>query len=685
MSMRYPGGLIASSPVNAAYPSGVWTQAQTQPYAAQNVWMRDQFWPNTTLLLQGNGTNGAQNNTFLDSSTNNFTITRNGNTTQGSFTPYEANGYWSNYFDGATSTRLTFPSNTAFAFGTGAYTVEAWVYLTAHAATQTTVVDCGTNTGSFNFSILSTGALSLGVFGVGSVISSSGGAVSLNAWNHVAVVRQSTGSNATSLYVNGVSVATGTDSGNYTVTTTPAIGGLNSSGFTATGYISNVRIVKGTAVYTSAFTPSTSPLTAITNTSLLTCQSNRFIDNSTNAFAITVNGNTAVQAFQPFPGATTWSGSVLGGSGYFDGSGDWLSAPNNAAFAWGTGSLTVECWFYLTATAQYQVFLSTRTNAGVVGSFLGIETGTSQPVWYNNNASVALSSVSAALNTWNHVAFVRNGTTSTIYLNGVSVASGTDNNNYAAGNGNVGYDTQDNNWAFNGYISNLRAVKGSAVYTSTFTPPSAPLTAISNTSLLLNFTNAGIFDSAMMNNLETVGNAQVSTSVVKYGTGSMAFDGTGDYLTLHNLLTSNLGSGPFTVELWVYFNSASGTQFILSNYQSVTVGWGLGIASGNFAFWATGDAPDISTSVAAATGVWYHLAVSGQSGAIRLFLNGTQIGSTFTGTPALNSTATLRIGDGQGAASPLPFNGYIDDLRITKGAARYIGNFTPPVARMPGQ
>ncbi len=685
MSMRYPGGLIASSPVNAAYPSGVWTQAQTQPYAAQNVWMRDQFWPNTTLLLQGNGTNGAQNNTFLDSSTNNFTITRNGNTTQGSFTPYEANGYWSNYFDGATSTRLTFPSNTAFAFGTGAYTVEAWVYLTAHAATQTTVVDCGTNTGSFNFSILSTGALSLGVFGVGSVISSSGGAVSLNAWNHVAVVRQSTGSNATSLYVNGVSVATGTDSGNYTVTTTPAIGGLNSSGFTATGYISNVRIVKGTAVYTSAFTPSTSPLTAITNTSLLTCQSNRFIDNSTNAFAITVNGNTAVQAFQPFPGATTWSGSVLGGSGYFDGSGDWLSAPNNAAFAWGTGSLTVECWFYLTATAQYQVFLSTRTNAGVVGSFLGIETGTSQPVWYNNNASVALSSVSAALNTWNHVAFVRNGTTSTIYLNGVSVASGTDNNNYAAGNGNVGYDTQDNNWAFNGYISNLRAVKGSAVYTSTFTPPSAPLTAISNTSLLLNFTNAGIFDSAMMNNLETVGNAQVSTSVVKYGTGSMAFDGSGDYLTLHNVLTSNLGSGPFTVELWVYFNSASGTQFILSNYQSVTVGWGLGIASGNFAFWATGDTPDISTSVAAATGVWYHLAVSGQSGAIRLFLNGTQIGSTFTGTPALNSTATLRIGDGQGAASPLPFNGYIDDLRITKGAARYIGNFTPPVARMPGQ
>ena len=60
-----------------------------------------------------------------------------------------------------------------------------------------------------------------------------------------------------------------------------------------------------------------------------------------------------------------------------------------------------------------------------------------------------------------------------------------------------------------------------------------------------------------------------------------------------------------------------------------------------------------------------------------MFINGTQYGSTFTGTPALDSTATLRIGDGQGAASPQAFNGYIDDLRITKGYARYTANFTP--------
>ena len=102
MSFRYPAGLItASSPVNANYPSGVWTPRQALPYLQNNVWGQDPFFEQTVLLLHGDGTNGAQNNTFLDSSSNNFTITRNGNTTQGTFTPFSlAAGEWSNFFYG---------------------------------------------------------------------------------------------------------------------------------------------------------------------------------------------------------------------------------------------------------------------------------------------------------------------------------------------------------------------------------------------------------------------------------------------------------------------------------------------------------------------------------------------------------------------------------------------------------
>ncbi len=89
----------------------------------------DAYFNRVTLLLPGNGTNGAQNNTFLDSSTNNFSITRNGNTTQGTFSPFSQTG-WSNYFDGSSS--LSYAANADFNFGTGTFTVEGWAYITAN-------------------------------------------------------------------------------------------------------------------------------------------------------------------------------------------------------------------------------------------------------------------------------------------------------------------------------------------------------------------------------------------------------------------------------------------------------------------------------------------------------------------------------------------------------------------------
>jgi hypothetical protein len=651
--------------------------------------MRDQFWPNTTLLLQGNGTNGAQNNTFLDSSTNNFTITRNGNTTQGSFTPYEANGYWSNYFDGS-GDYLTAPySVTTTEWWTQDFTMEMWVYNNANAVSATNSlclqlahgIPLSTDT-YWSFGTNASGQVDFYYFNGSPNRVTSSTSAPLSSWNHIAMVYTHS-SGGIALYLNGTRVATATKSGTPQSSSGSTLNVGVAQATYYNGYISNLRILDGVAQYSGAtYTVPTAPLTAISGTAFLTCQSNRFIDNSTNAFTITRNGDTSVQAFQPFPGATTWSGSVLGGSGYFDGSGDWLSAPSNAAFAWGTGSLTVECWFYLTATAQYQVFLSTRTNAGVVGSFLGIETGTSQPVWYNNNALVLLSPVAAPLNAWNHVAFVRNGTTSTIYLNGVNVASGTDTNNYAASNGTVGYDTQDNNWAFNGYISNLRAVKGSAVYTSTFTPPSAPLTAITNTSLLLNFTNAGIFDSAMMNDLETVGNAQVSTSVVKYGTGSMYFDGSGDWLASPANPNVQFGTGDFTVEAWVYRNGSQ-AQFVglVGLSGAASAGWFLSFGASNVLTFGTASGTIITSSSALTNTAWVHVAVSRSGTSLRMFFDGVQVASATDSTSFTDNAYGVRVGGSSGYS----FNGYIDDLRITKGAARYITNFTPPIARLPAQ
>jgi len=161
--------------------------------------------------------------------------------------------------------------------------------------------------------------------------------VSNNAWHHIAVVRDS--STTIKLYADGVLKATQAILSGDIVgpSATLSIGGNSASATNegaSTGYISNVRITKGQALYTANFTPATTPLTTTSqsataaNVSLLTCQSSTFIDNSTNAFAITVNGNSIPATFAPFAATSTtgisYTTSVNGGSMYFDGTGDYL-------------------------------------------------------------------------------------------------------------------------------------------------------------------------------------------------------------------------------------------------------------------------------------------------------------------------------------------------------------------------
>lgn len=683
MAMRYPGGLIATSPVNAAYPSGVWTQSQTIPYTSQNVWQNDQYWRNTTLLLHGDGTNGAQNNTFLDSSSNNFSITRNGNTTQGAFTPYQQNGYWSNYFDGSSSV-LSFSNNTAFAFGTGSFTIEFWI--NAPLNNDKFILEGRNAIGTMH---ITTGGFSstagvLRYVGSSTIVSSN--VITDNTWHHCAIVRN--GSSAVTLYVDGVSVGTGTDSTNYTTTsgTFDGIAGRSGVGNYLTGYLSNFRIVKGTAVYTSAFTPSTAPLTAISGTSLLTCQSNRFVDNSSNAFAITVSGSPSVQAFQPFPGPTTWSASVLGGSGYFDGSGDFLNF-TGTNFNVGTGAFTLEGWIYM-SSYQYSGIVSSWNSAATgVGFFLGV-TNTGIPQFSVGDANTGnndtiLGPSALPLNTWVYLAATKSagsGGTMTLYVNGVSVATTTTARSVDRTATVIGRYYQDvNNYYLTGYMADVRVSNT----VRTITVPTAPFSSDANTSLLLNFTNGGIIDNAQKNDLETVGNAQVSTSVVKYGTGSMAFDGSGDYLVGRTTDLLSFNTGDFTVEMWVYPNSVAGNIVLIDTRSSGTdSGWAFYINSSSKLALFTSNADRITAGSALSASTWTHVVLARSGSTLAIYMNGVQ---SATATYSTTMTCPGRISVASGFDNAAPLNGYIDDLRITKGVARYTANFTPPIARMPNQ
>ena len=169
---------------------------------------------------------------------------------------------------------------------------------------------------------------------------------------------------------------------------------------------------------------------------------------------------------------------------------------NHADFNVGSGNFTMECWFYVNEYAgnYRRVFGKSSSSGANADTEYQVDINASnQPVSYvydaaDNGATYLTLQSSTAItdNKWHHVALVRNGTAFNLYLDGTSVANATssmtvNNDTHQFGIGRVGEYTGQ---IFNGWISNFRYVKGTAVYTSNFTPPTSPLTAITNTKLL---------------------------------------------------------------------------------------------------------------------------------------------------------------------------------------------------------
>lgn len=651
-----------------------------------------------TYLLTNQYNGGATNSGFKDSSQNIFPITRNGNTTQGTFTPYGSN--WSNYI--GVGNYLTTTATTGFNIS-GNFTIECWLFMTDTG--NNTFLSVGTPRANFWYAMgvdPTTNTLSFSVNTPGnwniSNTYTTTSSVPLARWTHIAAVKNGTNF---SMYINGVS-GYSTNSfaqptgGSGTVYVGTYFANTNNDASFFRGYMSNFRLVNGTAVYTSAFTPPIAPLTAITNTQLLTCQSNRFVDNSSNNGAIGLTGSPSVQRFSPFITTLPYSSTTIGGSAYFDGSGDSLTLANNAAFNLGANNFTIEAWVYVTATpggsGAVIVGKNSATYPGGYEFNLVVDTG--RTIFFGAYTSTLVSlqgTIVTSLNAWNHVAAVRSGSNWALFVNGVRDVTATSSGTVQTTSSSVYVgDYGGGGRNLTGYSSNIRLVNGSAVYNptvSTLTVPTAPLTAITNTSLLLSNTNAGIFDNAMMNDLETVGNAQVSTSVKKFGNGSMYFDGSGDYLLASDSPNTEFGSGDFTVECWAYYSSTSGTP-VLIDKRANTGGYSPFIfytTGGTLLFYSSsnGSSYDIANGVtigSVTTGTWYHVAASRSGSSIRLFLNGTLANTITSSASLVNNSDAWSIG---GTVGGNYLNGYIDDLRITKGYARYTANFTPPTAAFP--
>ena len=937
---------------------------QVQPSAADDT--GDDDFANVVLLLDGDGTSGDDNNTFTDSGSLGGTVTESGDVVQGSFSPYGDN--WSVYFENDTA---FMQSDTGIDVASSNFTIEMWVWVTANDMRFCSQ----NNTGSTNFFLgtNTSGNLAWDVPTGNDIYSTSasGGIMDyvlpLNQWVHVAAVREGTGSNQLKMYADGVLVAQGTDSSGHGTGRKINIAGGRGNNANYDGYISNFRFVVGSAVYTSAFTPPTAPLTNITNTKLLACQSNRFIDNSSTGDTFTLNLDTGlpkVTPFSPFKDDDARDITTDGGSANFN-QNDLLTIADNSALDV-SGAMTAEAWIYVNdfpdgnVGATGQGFVITRWvasgNQRSWGIFLGNNGQISFYVSNTGGASYTISSSATGAigqHQWHHIAISWDGSNQRLFIDGdlkvttantsgpFSTASapfcanalntnltgsnmdmyiadaryfpdkclytasfavptaplgnlaGTENtlNNveyenksfsvvsqetnpqgvrfksdgtkmYVVGNtgndvmqyslstawdvstasfdsvtlsvgsqdgtpnglafssdgtklyitGNVNnrifqydlstaWDLSTASYASKSLLTSTAAGSGpiepfmrsngtdfyyldndddtvyqytlstandisTASYASksvsvasqettptglTFSsdgtkmfvcgqvgddvnqytlstawdvstasfdnirfafntqainpagidlkPDGTKLYMISNAgdavyqynltssvtpTVLLNFQDAGIYDRTGINNLDTVGNAQIDTAVVKYGTGSIEFDGTGDGLSSPETTSFGFGSGDFTIEAWAYLTTNGVFNNIVSAGVDSANGYRLDISTSNnlrflayIGSWTT----VITGSTSLATGQWYHLAVTRNGNNFNLWVDGSSDATTVSNSGTIaDPTTKIEVGAVTTNSLNRSFNGYLDDVRVTKGIARYTSNFTAPTA-----
>jgi len=667
----------------------------------------------TSALITTAG-NAGVNNSFTDSSGNSHTVTSSGTgndtPTQNSFSPYRHGGY-STYFDG-TGDYLSATHHSSFDLGSDDFTIETWMYLTGYSNSYGGYYASGicgkdnNTTRSYTFSVSGTSNSHTGLYfnmftGGSPNTTQSTTSFNLHQWYHVAVSRES---GTLKLFVDGVVVQTNT-SANQTPTAgaQPFVVGAGSSysgyEYRFPGYLADFRFVKGTAVYIAAFTPPTERLTAITNTSLLTCHLPYIADGSTIGHTLTRYGDTKTQPVAPYDTQEYTAGSH-GGSVYLDGTGDRLTVASTTDLGFGTGDFTIEYWIKHKSKLSgsnypYAFDMRSQDNEAKLALYHRTNVNNIVGIYVSQNTIVSGTNQMYDGMDWVHYAICKTGGYLKGYFNGKEDFSVADSTDYgSSGQISIG-STYSNLYHMDGHIADFRVVKGTAVYTGQFTPPTAPLTAITNTSLLLSMQGAKIFDKAQgsASNLLIRGNAAASTAAYKYLPTSMYFDGTGDLIVLEHM--SETFDGDFTVEMWVKFNtySTSGANSRLfasrfgnanaANNLQLIIGYGSSTDDGRIDVWTNTYHINDST-VNIADNNWHHVALTRQGTSMKLFIDGTQDGGTATTSQVFNFE-NPRLGardDTTDAVSK--YTGYMSDVRITKGLARYTANFTPPSSALNG-
>jgi hypothetical protein len=379
---------------------------------------------------------------------------------------------------------------------------------------------------------------------------------------------------------------------------------------------------------------------------------------------------------------------------YFDGVGDMLSIPASNQLEPLGDDFTYEWWWYPTTFSGRQWFFHTGTDYWLGVDFtsargLGMwasSNGTSWDLLNSDGGGNGISNTNPILKTWNHIAYTRSGNTFTLWLNGTSIVSVNgitgsivDRSSEAKVIGSWALSSPQ--FPLTGYMSDFRFSSGLARYTSTFTPPTAPLSS-SGSSLHIKGTDASIVDKSQVSNLKMVGNTIASTTQTKYGNSSIYFTGAspGDAVTASSSDFA-FGTGDFTVEFWSYNTSLHNWVTMASSSPRSATGWSCGTDAAGTAAWYCQAIGRILESPAGTytANTWHHTAYVRSNGTIKVYVDGVERDSA---TDTINYDKTdFCIGALDNGSEYMV--GYMDDIRISK-TALYTANFTPPTESLKG-
>ena len=645
------------------------------------------LWDETVLSIGTSSTNSLDNSTFIDRSTNANTVTSTGSPTQTAFHPYLDN--WSARFDG-TGDYLTINDTTIANFGTNDFTVEAWVLCNDTTGNQILETRPANTNGAYTTIIVQAGSGASFYTQSADLFPGRVGTINVNQWHHIAWVRNS---GTISIYVDGTSVGSASNSTNF-ISSNVGIGwnaflGEN----TGSVYISDLRIVKGTALYTSDFTPPTGKLTAVSGTSLLICQSNRFIDNSTNNHTITVNGDPEISVFNPYGQGSEYTVSQNKGSVYFNSASDYLDFGQQSEYVVGNNDFDIKFWIYpdYPLNESENPVVKMYSGSGVtleiriVNTNISFQFGSAGP----GDRTILNGSENLVPYQWNYIRVGRDTSNMYIFVNGVLDTSTSSSQNVT----DTTYSFYMNaNQLGNGgeqqYISDFYFSNSNGCGTATFTPPTAPV-GNTNASLYLPMDNAGIFDKTGNNTLTLYGNTSTSTTQTKYADTAIYFDGNDYMLAGPNEFYDN----DFTIELWWYPTSTSrqalmhgswGNDWSIGiDYSSTASNQKIGIwASSNGSSWNLINSDSGGNGIGSETinqNAWNHIAYTRSGTTWRLFVNGVlDVELTSISGSIARPTQQIAIGAWWSDGSMVQINGYIENFQILKGVAKYTANFTPP-------